>query len=231
MTIASSSPAEPCNTFKMGLCTNSFEVADGTFNFATTSCMEAEKELNLDNRIQSLPKELQLWIKDLLIATDLPCSLTSINNAWKPPLGLQIDHKTREQFAKEYYKNAVFHSQKIAGPEEFVIAFDNVIIGRQLLMIEASFRDLSRWLGSLTETHRKLVETVQLDVVGRQQAMREQMPLHVARREFEECCKIYWGQLGKESLIFEREPSMFSIRGRVLQADGTVGDVISRSNP
>lgn len=65
-----------------------------------TTSNSAATELNA--RVHSLPQELLDWIKEILIASDLPAT---IDKTWEPPIGLQLDHETRDKFAKEYFES------------------------------------------------------------------------------------------------------------------------------
>lgn len=124
---------------------------------ATAACEQ------LDERIQNLPQELQDRIKEVLVNSSLPDHLINITWAYKPPLGLQIDRKTRQRFASNFYRaGVVHHVEKSVGPDGFSH------FGRGLM--DKAYRLMRLWLRSLDEHHCRLVEDVEFNISGIQQA-------------------------------------------------------------
>jgi hypothetical protein len=107
----------------------------------------------LDGRIQSLPQELQDWIKDLTIASSMPSGPIKFDRSYRPPLGLQISHKTRENFATEYYKNGVVHCCGLPAEAGFEATHSDDVWQFHLLGV---------WLFRLNTTHRKLIKTLEV---------------------------------------------------------------------
>lgn len=109
----------------------------------------------LDDRIQKLPQELQDWIKDLVIADGMPSDFVDVKEDYKPPLGLQIDHKSREKFAKEYYRLVAHRVVKIPYGEERDTLFGS---------LDCAYGIMKLWLRKLSSSHLQLLETVQFDL-------------------------------------------------------------------
>lgn len=113
----------------------------------------------LDERIQRLPQELQDWIMDLVIADGLPSGFVEINETYKPPLGLQIDHKSREKFAKKFYKIGVAYqvrrdTSSYAPFTEY--SFDH------------AYKFTGGWLKTLSSSHLGLIPTIRFLAINEQ---------------------------------------------------------------
>lgn len=112
----------------------------------------------LDQRIQKLPQELQDAVKEALLDRFLPTSLIEINADYKPPVGLQLDSKTRESFAEEYYQIGFVH---------YVSKFRTVLASQasSTYYSMTSYRILRKWLSVLSKTYRPLIDTIEIKVI------------------------------------------------------------------
>lgn len=108
----------------------------------------------LDERIQGLPQELQDWIMDLVVADGLPSGFVEIDESYKPPLGLQINHKSRERFAREYYSAGVVHRAHIIAAAHYTSS--------TLL----AYKFVGIWLKALSPPHRDLLKMIRFDARG-----------------------------------------------------------------
>ncbi|CZT16247.1 uncharacterized protein RCC_02089 [Ramularia collo-cygni] len=120
-------------------------------NTMTASSSTTTEELN--DRIQNLPQELQDWIKELVIDDGMPSSYVNIDDSYKPPLGLQIDHKSREKFAKEFYRllshRVVEYDPEVYSPAE---------------SLDHAYEKMRRWLWTLSTLHIQHIATLRFDV-------------------------------------------------------------------
>ncbi|KAK4617480.1 hypothetical protein CLAFUW4_11799 [Fulvia fulva] len=97
---------------------------------------------SLRKRIQALPQELQDIVFDFCIFSRSTNDITYITNLTKPPLGLQINRKTRSKFARQYYGNGS------------IFEFSATSTGCILLC--------GKWLASLQSDHAQLLQVVKV---------------------------------------------------------------------
>lgn len=138
-------------------------VATGDANNSAALITSTAEELI--KRIQSLPQELQDEIKEMLIGHELPTGLIVVDRNHKLPLGLQLDHRSRERFAKKFYKaGAVYHIRDVsAGDEDLQQA-------RVLdLPFDWAYERMADWLRSLHRPHCELLGVLRFDAVSFQE--------------------------------------------------------------
>ena len=92
-----------------------------------------ETTQQLAQRLQRLPQELYDKVYDFTF-TPVDTTQIRINRGYAPPSTLQVDRKSREEFAKTYYSTASFH-------------------GRDLFLING-------WVHSLSEEHQDLLRSI-----------------------------------------------------------------------
>lgn len=89
-------------------------------------------------RLQGMPAEIFNYIFDLTIAVG---DDVLVDRTYKPPIGLQLSHETREAFALAFYSKTSFHSDCGTDPST-----------------------LENWLAALPSKHINLLRTVRMDI-------------------------------------------------------------------
>lgn len=175
----------------------------------------------LESRIQNLPQELQDEIREHLVAFDL--GPISISETWKPPLGLQIDHKSREKFAVEYFGvGATMRDLKYKSPHTSVPILKFLCSDP----IHEACNRTARWFRMLGKPHQQLVQGVQFDIealIG--------TPGGEPRRDvvggLEEIVGTFREIInGSDEILIK--PGGLSFKAKVKEDDGSIGDVTIR---
>lgn len=82
---------------------------------------EGDEELELDNRIQALPQELQDTILDFVLIAGVKCIEKRIHDS--PPWQISVNSRTRKFVALEFYETASF-----IVPERSIVAGESPYI-------------------------------------------------------------------------------------------------------
>lgn len=125
--------------------------------FATPlpTASKAEAADTLDSNIQALPQELQDAILDMSDIFGFPATV-SICNDYKPPIALQLSHRTRAKFAPEYYRNTVFEYE--FGGRDFLTSRFPYPITKPV----RTWHNALLWLRSLRTEHQRMITTYEL---------------------------------------------------------------------
>lgn len=99
-----------------------------------TDCKTAMDDLR--ERLWNLPPELYLMVREDVLSLQIP-DVTPVTNDYLPPVQLRLCRKLRSSVAEAYYGKAKFQ-------------FANHVL-------------LAKWLASLPERHRRLLQCVRLD--------------------------------------------------------------------
>lgn len=118
----------------------------------------------LNEKIQALPQELQDAMLGFTISVDLPDNEPiRITKKYQPPLGLQLDRKTRDRFANQYYSGAVFQVADQSFNDMFPWRgkYHETSI---LKLYRWAFFTFIRWYETLEVSHQPLLQTVRLEL-------------------------------------------------------------------
>ncbi|GIZ41632.1 hypothetical protein CKM354_000493100 [Cercospora kikuchii] len=107
--------------------------------------------------VHSLPIDLFDEIFDFFILVDEEGEV-KIDRNYKPPVQLQIDWATREEFAEDYYKNTIFTGLEL--DKDYQDRKNTIWKG--LRMKEAETATVAAWLSSLTKKYRSFVRCVSI---------------------------------------------------------------------
>lgn len=107
--------------------------------------------------VHSLPVELFDEIFDFFMLVEEEGEV-KIDRDYRPPVQLQIDWTTREEFAEDYYKNTVFTGLELDKTNQEL----KNTIWKDLDMKQTETEVVAAWLTSLTEKHRGFVRRVKV---------------------------------------------------------------------
>ncbi|CAK1358145.1 hypothetical protein CB0940_07212 [Cercospora beticola] len=107
--------------------------------------------------VHSLPVELFDEIFDFFMLVEEEGEV-KIDRDYRPPVQLQVDWATREEFAEDYYKNTVFTGLEL---DKDYQGYKN-IISKGLDMKEAETARVAAWLSSLSRKHRSFVRCISI---------------------------------------------------------------------
>lgn len=127
-----------------------------------TRLQAANLTAKLHHLLHGLPQELFDKIYDLTFAVD-PTTAMDIGRFYKPPVQLQINHATREDFAKRYYASEA---------------------GFRLKDRPESSTTLFRWLSTLPASHQRRIDRIDVSNL-------HNFFMHSKPRRVKECLKIF----------------------------------------
>ena len=161
--------------------------------------MATTNDPTLDDRIQSLPQELQDIILDFTVAVK-PDQTIVIKSKLKAPWQLQINSATRKQNAPIYFGTSKFQTD--------------------LKLPIMHFGTLTQWLSAQDSAHRRMITTIRYAIEHDHVAFLIFAPINGWARCYEVSFNMADSRL---RALLDRDPlDVLEVNVRVKQADGEV---------